>query len=529
MNGKNNGRNKTRSIIRKGRYSIKRSLKMNTTYRMDYPYVGWAITDWSQLNPAFKAFIEEKDKTCTCQSYGQVPCVATSSITSSTIVVLKYDDFIRVSNRQDNLSPLLGHAVYIHGSSYGKYWVCIYNVCSHVISTGETGKGSILFSSILRKLKEMFPMAYMWLGVDPENKFYIPALKSYCKQGFSKPFVVRTDPLGNDTGRGVVALIKAPETLHDDDGFSFAHGVYLYNRYKAGPDKEYKTNFLFSLDENTITSLRALVYTQSFTDINGNYNTGISPQAVNNNIVEYGGELMISKASVVNDKAVFTLSAVKNPSGFLSGVIGQPESVMVPYSPINYHTHPINAYINNKRLIGPPSPGDLVYVYNGGKVDIGRVHLHLVITIEGIYFIASNPQPHIDLYMGQDAQIHLINRQTNQDYIIFQEYTNLMYSNNSPITNFAQGDDIFASGPNDNIRRANEVGEVFVRNNGQNLFGSKNDETLFVMRFAEWDFLTNKNSPPLDMFSSSLNQLRPSPVAGQTYPILLKVLTEYTY
>ena len=67
---------------------------------------------------------------------------------------------------------------------------------------------------------------------------------------------------------------------------------------------------------------------------------------------------------------------------------GDTESVYTPNNVINYHTHPINAYINGKTSFGSPSGEDyretLKFALAGNKA-------HLVFTVEGLYTIQVSP------------------------------------------------------------------------------------------------------------------------------------------
>lgn len=514
MKGKSAGRNKNRSIIKKGRLVGKKPLKMNALSddHISFPYVGLDIQP-NTLNEANKQYLNEKNRTCICRSYRQDPCVVSSDIGSkSVIVVLKYDDHVKFLNGQ-TVDPL-GHATYTFGTNGNTSWVCIYDVCSHKISENTRGQGSVMFSCIVYKLKEMFPTAYMWLGIDPRNEYFIPALKSYCNQGFTNPAVVNVDPLGV-VNSGVVALIKSPESLDVDDGFSFAHGVYLYNRYQGGVENKFETPFKFDIDIDTVRKLQHLVYTETYRDQNGNEQVGISPQEISRRIVEYSGVLQITKGIVRDNTAVFTLSARKNPNGFLSNVVGQPESVQVEFAPFNYHTHPISAYNSHKRKFGPPSLADFVVVYNGGKNDVQRIQLHLVVTIEGIYFIGTNPQPHIDLRLDQNKILLTDSNDPRNNTYIFEEYTKII--TNDPILNFT-GDTFTNNSPS---RQQLEEYLPYLSNK----FNGDNIHNLFGMTFCSWDYLTNGGM--VEISSSSVNQNRDSNIT--IYPILVRGETDYGY
>src|SRR5690606_3194368 len=71
---------------------------------------------------------------------------------------------------------------------------------------------------------------------------------------------------------------------------------------------------------------------------------------------------------------------------------GSKETFSVDFMPktrIIYHTHPRYAYENQKTYLGWPSSQDMKNTFS--LYYIKGVVLHLVITVEGIYFIHLNP------------------------------------------------------------------------------------------------------------------------------------------
>ena len=89
----------------------------------------------------------------------------------------------------------------------------------------------------------------------------------------------------------------------------------------------------------------------------------------------------IEISGVINFDAVGKVSSVNKNKG-------ESDSVVTHNNVINYHTHPISAYINANTVWGWPSGEDIretiKFVLNGNKA-------HLVFTVEGLYTIQVSP------------------------------------------------------------------------------------------------------------------------------------------
>jgi len=72
----------------------------------------------------------------------------------------------------------------------------------------------------------------------------------------------------------------------------------------------------------------------------------------------------------------------------ISKNVGSNDSVYTPNHVINYHTHPVSAYMNAKTVWGWPSGEDIREVI---KFCLGGNKAHLVFTLEGLYTIQLSP------------------------------------------------------------------------------------------------------------------------------------------
>ena len=74
---------------------------------------------------------------------------------------------------------------------------------------------------------------------------------------------------------------------------------------------------------------------------------------------------------------------VEKPSG------GGKDSVKAPDTLVNFHTHPVSCYLDEKTIIGWPSGEDMRESVHFG---LRGNAAHLVLTMEGTYVIQVNPQ-----------------------------------------------------------------------------------------------------------------------------------------
>lgn len=513
---------RTRTVIRNGGRKAKKTINMKAVYKFDTPFVGLAIHEDYMTDEVVK-YLSEQNSKCVCASYDINPCSSAYPIdkTSKVILVLKYEYYYNIINKNDriqgaqelnnyissNRTGILGHATVNYGETQRQpkiQWVCIYNVCKHRVDENEKGMGSILFNSVVHTIKEMFPLAYLWLAVDPRNKYFIQALKTYCKYGFNSPQFIRYDPLGIPVQPFSLGLVKQPDAIHDDDGVSFPYGVHLHNRVKYGGIQTIQTNypnyqipFKFKIDEISINTLRLLPFSNSKTDKDGNILQYIENDA--NTIVEQGGSFRMLKAEVINDYTVFTLSVEKHSSSFISTVVGNLDSVQIPYFQIGFHTHPFSGYTRYSRIISPPSPADLVHIYSGGKTL--QVFLHMVISVEGIYIIGANSNPYDrkELKINQDNKLYIVNRDDGTEQEVFTGYVQGTYQ----IMNIEAGSSFTHGNPGE-ISIVHERVERFIT-----LFNNENQSSgnLFAIQFISWEGLTKETQMEINSLSTNQTTL----------------------
>ncbi len=97
--------------------------------------------------------------------------------------------------------------------------------------------------------------------------------------------------------------------------------------------------------------------------------------------IEVGGPLYIKDIIDEEDKLVHIVDINKDKC-----IFGKSESVNIPSSRVNFHSHPEDAYINNKVKYGWPSSSDYI-----GILKLQKTIYHIVATKEGIYIITLNP------------------------------------------------------------------------------------------------------------------------------------------
>lgn len=123
----------------------------------------------------------------------------------------------------------------------------------------------------------------------------------------------------------------------------------------------------------------------------------------------------------VCDKTMTTTLKFKN---------GNADSVLTPMAVINYHTHPLNCYVEGETIWGWPSGEDLkqcIQFAKGGNI------CHIVFAIEGTYIIDVNKE--ILNYINKEIEdrIELLFQITHNYRVYNQDSNNFYYSFCKPL------------------------------------------------------------------------------------------------
>lgn len=233
----------------------------------------------------------------------------------------------------------------------------IYDVCVQKTSRNK-GVLNQMFTSIILQAENKYKL---WLGIDPYNPYWDTVVHSYTKHGFIDPYVTFKTTQQEDIPL-TIAFYRRKEATPQE----IETARKIANELKKSlfsPAKSMEVDY----PKNTCTN--SFVLTKNF--LHSMFTLLVSP-------VEYGGNL-----SVIDGKLALYQSHL---------VEGEPKTFTVTYpvlSRITFHTHPQAAYDNSKAYLGWPSCLDMrnifSFFYTKGMV------LHILFTMEGIYFIHLNP------------------------------------------------------------------------------------------------------------------------------------------
>ena len=122
---------------------------------------------------------------------------------------------------------------------------------------------------------------------------------------------------------------------------------------------------------------------------------------------EIFGSMIIKSNEDENGRIVYTLGLDKSRDL----VYGEGESVNAQPTLYTFHSHPYQAYVNNKAKFGIPSVSDYIAMYT--MYELGMI-LHFVAALEGLYVIHVDPRTEI-LKMSKEEILKYIKKKMKYD------------------------------------------------------------------------------------------------------------------
>ena len=392
-------------ILNKNKNKNNHLVKKGGTPKINFAYT-YLIIDYESFQKNFQylqvlnKFILEKSFECNCRSLNSpvTQCnlpsqkLMINSKNERIILVLKYDDFVNITNdisiltNPAILNKILGHCKIIEYMKNDIPIIGIYDVCLHL--TERKGYGSVLFNVILTGIDSIPNLprnTLLWLGISLQNVQFDKIANLYTNRGFENPYLDTKDLNGVDVGFPFVGLTKYNSTYINNEDTTFiaySETLDLYNQSKRElSEVNYIPRFQFTFDKSAILSLRLFPYIG---------HEGITNIITKNLQYESSGVFHIYNTNIENNNGTkitykLSLETLSNNQG-IKYYAGKAEEVIYPLGCCTFHTHPIAAYLNHNVLIGPPSGPDYVSFYSGIFNNFHQ--FHMIISIEGIYIIS---------------------------------------------------------------------------------------------------------------------------------------------
>jgi GNAT superfamily N-acetyltransferase len=269
-------------------------------------------------------------------------CFSKAEISPDSFVAALFKDEVLLSLFTFTVKIIRNRAIYE-----------IYNVCTSKDARGR-GHAKVLFDTFKKDVVSNnatngYP-AIVWLGVELNN---ISIVKVYLKMGFNSP------RLTNKTAGGVRME------------FPFISLVWRYpleKNSKDSPDEIHrKVTRMVRAYYSTVSMPKTSVGIR-LEDLSNLYSHVYSEDKF-----EVGGPL-IKRAD-----GVCVVDAFEKRRG------REDFTVQFKPTPFNFHTHPIEAYLNAEAIIGSPSSMDYTLALNGISA------ICFVVALEGVYCISTSP------------------------------------------------------------------------------------------------------------------------------------------
>ena len=369
-----------KNILNKNKKTLKQTY-LGGKPKINFPYVYLQITYDDLKNfELLNWYISYKNCCCNKISSGTITdCVTNrdmiptptklvlSDNTHYLVLVIKYNQFVNLYKNANLLldnnflqNEILGHAIIkISSETTGVTVAAIYDVCSH--HPEKVGYGKIIFNSILQYIKDKNSITYCWLGIKMSNINFDKVANIYISSGFGKGFFTFVDPWNQQLNFPFISLIKKTivDVVNEESTYiELLKTIQIKNQLSncIQTNTNYST-FMFKFDKTTIINLRILPFSS---------HTQITDSLFKRQIE------LISENSWTSDLRE------------LSGIFNI------------YNAHPIQAYYQNKVILGTPSGTDYTaYFYklmlpfnNPNITSYITPQFHMVVSIEGIYILS---------------------------------------------------------------------------------------------------------------------------------------------
>jgi len=235
-------------------------------------------------------------------------------------------------------------------------FVEIYSVC-----TLSSNRGKGVANTLFATFKKQFNYNTAWLGVDLNNSLYEVVVKLYAKQGFGSPYLTDKTVKGQPINFSVLGLTyRKGEDVDINQVVYFA--ITLRDEYFV---KLNECSTIVKLSKELINFVKQSIYADR----------------------EYGGNFLVNK--YVNGHANLALKK----SNIIEGLPPPKFAVNIPYSLIEWHTHPNICYQPGKATIsgcyiGWPSGQDMARMIPGFFFGVRK---HYIISNEGVWSIQLTP------------------------------------------------------------------------------------------------------------------------------------------
>ena len=465
-----------KNILNKNKKTLKQTY-LGGKPKINFPYVYLQITYDDLKNfELLNWYISYKNCCCNKISSGTITdCVTNrdmiptptklvlSDNTHYLVLVIKYNQFVNLYKNANLLldnnflqNEILGHAIIkISSETTGVTVAAIYDVCSH--HPEKVGYGKIIFNSILQYIKDKNSITYCWLGIKMSNINFDKVANIYISSGFGKGFFTFVDPWNQQLNFPFISLIKKTivDVVNEESTYvELLKTIQIKNQLSncIQTNTNYST-FMFKFDKTTIINLRILPFS-SHTQITDSLFKRqielISENSWTSDLRELSGIFNIYNA-YKNDKlnSIYKLSLVTIDEDSSIQYTKSPNNtatelnifkVLIPNESYTFHTHPIQAYYQNKVILGTPSGTDYTaYFYklmlpfnNPNITSYITPQFHMVVSIEGIYILSLSKESinNIDkIISGKDIISGFLN--TNYEYPMEERFYDWVDDNTS--------------------------------------------------------------------------------------------------
>jgi hypothetical protein len=294
----------------------------------------------------------------------------------------------------------------------------------------------------------------LWIRININTDINIISNK-LIKNEFNHPYISQYSPLGHKFNSFGICLFKTnqPYSCKPIQKSSINNEIlYLIKQYN---NPSLMCNFYIQFTSLTISILEQLVH-------NGKNNKKISQK-------ELGGSLYIDKIIPThnyqckkdnNKQFIFIISIDK--TSIESGI---KEEVKISPSRFNFHSHPVQAYINHKTSNGWPSVHDFV-----GFLNLKNTIFHCVSTIEGLYIISFNKL----LPFPLERSVHGLSQKLNNDKEQKRKISFIKLNYNIDHNNNISPEEFVI-----------KINNILYPNN-------KNSKPIFYIQFCKWNKCKNK-------------------------------------
>lgn len=252
--------------------------------------------------------------------------------------------------------------------------LAVYNVC-----TKKNFRGKKYASRLMAKLHDIVKIgANLWLGVDMSNPDWIHAVRTYARAGFTNLALGDKDLFEREIPFGSIqmAYTKTHEIykpLNDDqvdDILRQANGLRLEYDVLKG----FKT-YTMRIEKETLVILHELVSNSPDFNPSCEVSCYLYPYEINDGVIT----LRIPKGAMVKgDSETFCVKLMKQ------------KGLEKHCALANFHSHPIQAYIENRAYIGWPSYADINVTLS--EIWTSESLFSIVASTEGIYFYSFRPE-----------------------------------------------------------------------------------------------------------------------------------------